>query len=65
MSGLKQKAKTLKRLPCFGDANMSDACAICPDNEECVKETLKRPAKPAFGKRVEKIFMKMIEEESK
>jgi hypothetical protein len=60
-----EKNSKKKRLPCFGDANMSDACAQCPDNEECVEETLKRPAKPAFGKQVEKIFMKMIKEESK
>jgi hypothetical protein len=62
MSSLKEKAKTLKRLPCFGDANMSDACPQCPDYEECIEETLKRPAKPAFGKRVERILMKMMEE---
>ena len=31
-----------QRLKCFGDANMSDACSQCPDNKECVEETVKR-----------------------
>jgi len=30
------------RLECFGTANMSDACAQCPDNEKCVRETMRR-----------------------
>jgi len=32
----------MKRLECFGTANMSDCCAQCPDNNECVDETMKR-----------------------
>lgn len=28
-------------LGCFGDANMSDACATCPDNTPCANETIK------------------------
>jgi len=30
------------RLECYGTANTSDCCMQCPDNEECVKETMKR-----------------------
>lgn len=31
------------RVPeCFGDANMSDTCAQCRLNDECVDETMKR-----------------------
>ncbi len=52
--------KRKDRLPCYGDANTSDACSQCPDNDLCVKETVRnwRKAKPAFGKHVEKIILK-------
>jgi len=35
-------SKNQKRLECFGTATFQDACSQCPDNEDCVKETMRR-----------------------
>ena len=39
---VKDLPRLKKRFECYGHANMSDACAQCPVNEERVKETVER-----------------------
>lgn len=34
-----------KRLECFGTATPQDCCLQCPDNEECVNETMRKDTK--------------------
>jgi len=50
------------RLECFGDANMSDACAQCPDNEECVRETIRRWKQEKLRSKIRKIVYRMQQE---
>lgn len=40
----------VEKLECFGTANTSDCCAQCPDNEECVKETMRKHKKTVMEK---------------
>jgi len=64
---VRKTEETPKRFPCFGTATTQDTCLQCPDDEECVKETMKRynEQKTMSGKelkeRAEKLYEEMCE----